>query len=97
MPAAQAKAIDEANAKAKQNVNSSNANGLPQWALDLLQNADKIGKGIGAATGKGGASSPPVVITTPTASTDTPIPQWVWYVAGGVVLIVVFALISRNK
>lgn len=96
MPEAQAKAIDEANAKAKDKSSTTTSNGLPKWVLDLLGNADKIGAGIGAATGKGGSTAPPVVITAP-PTTETPaIPQWVWFAGAGLILVVVFAMMRKS-
>lgn len=75
----------------------SGSNGLPAWVLDIIKNADKIGAGVGAATGKGGATAPPVVITSPPPAAASPaMPQWIWFVVGGVVLLAVFA-IMRNK
>lgn len=98
MPASQAQAIDEANAKVKGKDGSKASNestGLPQWVLDILGNADKIGAGIGAATGK--TPTAPVVVAPPTSELPkTGVPQWVWFAGAGLVILVVFTLIRRK-
>lgn len=94
MPETQAKAIDEANKKAKNGSTTPTTTtntGLPQWAKDLLGASEQIGKGVGAATGKGA----PVVIAPPTPEPTT-MPQWVWFVGAGMVVLVVFTLIRRK-
>lgn len=98
MPVTQANAIDEANAKAKSTTTdpTKTNSGLPKWVLDILGNADKIGAGVGAATGKGGATPPPIVYAPPAAAETPAMPQWIWYVVGGVVLIVVVALMRKK-
>ena len=100
MPEAQVKAIEAANKKvAEDNAKPKKDNGLPKWVLEIVQNADKIGAGIGAATGKGapttGGYVPPIVM--PDRPQNEGVPKYVWYIVGGVIALIVVAVILKSR
>jgi hypothetical protein len=71
------------------------ANDLPPWILAVIQNADKIGAGIGAATGKYQAPATPTgdVYAPPVAPPAQPIDQtWIWAARIGIVLVIAIVI-----